>query len=97
MTSTLHIDTLISNIKKEFATKPDPSQSVRALLEDYVSSGYDDWRQYAFFNPHKYCRNLLEFNEDFELIVLCWEPNQESPIHNHSVCPFSSCIEVRMF
>jgi hypothetical protein len=50
-------------------------------------------QDYMFFNQHKYARNLVEMNKHFELIVLCWESHQESPIHNHSVrFPVSSQI-----
>jgi cysteine dioxygenase len=26
----------------------------------------------------------VEINPDFEVIIICWDKNQESPIHNHS-------------
>lgn len=30
-----------------------------------------------------YTRNCIEENDDFELILLCWEPGQSTPIHGH--------------
>src|SRR6266436_1456897 len=39
---------------------------------------------YLHFAPHRYTRNLIYRNEIFELVALCWEPQTQSPIHNHS-------------
>jgi cysteine dioxygenase len=75
---------LISNMKKQFEKNPHPIEEVKAMMRAYIESGASDWREYAHFNPHKYCRNLIEINENFELALLCWSPGQESPIHNHS-------------
>ena len=85
-TAKLPIDQLIDQIKEEFSKKEKPSPDViKGLLAAYIAAGHQDWREFALFNTIKYSRNLLEFNENFELIVLCWLPGQESPIHNHSV------------
>lgn len=59
--------------------------TIADLLDNYVKSDCKDWQQYQFFAPCKYARNLVEINEDFEAIVLCWDANQESPIHNHTL------------
>ena len=42
-----------------------------------------DWSKYAFFSGEHYVRNLVETNDDFELLVICWGPGQISRIHNH--------------
>lgn len=39
---------------------------------------------YCTWNNKHYTRNLLERNNDFELILMCWEPGQESLIHSYS-------------
>ena len=31
-----------------------------------------------------YTRNLIERNDNYELLFLCWEPGQISSIHNHA-------------
>jgi predicted metal-dependent enzyme (double-stranded beta helix superfamily) len=40
---------------------------------------------YAFFDPLKpYTRNLVATdNKTFTLLLLCWTPGKESPIHDH--------------
>lgn len=31
-----------------------------------------------------YTRNLIHRNSKYEILFLCWQPNQISPIHNHA-------------
>jgi cysteine dioxygenase len=40
------------------------------------------------FTEERYARNLIYKCEDFECLVLCWQPGQRSPIHDHanSIC-----------
>lgn len=83
------IDQLINKIKLEFEASEKPGQIIAEHLKTYLNEGHDDWKKYALFCKHAYCRNLVHIDDNFELIVLCWEEGQESPVHNHSVCnPF---------
>lgn len=53
---------------------------------DYVKSHLVDERvlqPYLFFNANNYTRNLIFKNDLFELLAICWEMGQASPIHNH--------------
>lgn len=80
------LDGMIANLKEAFSSEEMPSpDAIKAIMAAYIAAGHKDWREFALFCPHKYARNLLEFNDNFELILLCWLPGQESPIHNHSV------------
>ncbi|KAI3645040.1 hypothetical protein MP228_011204 [Amoeboaphelidium protococcarum] len=46
---------------------------------------YNDWRQYAFYDPYRYTRNLVDDgNGKYNLLLLCWGPRQVSPVHDHS-------------
>jgi cysteine dioxygenase len=40
--------------------------------------------KFARFQPENYTRNLICKNENFELLLLCWEPGHITPIHDHS-------------
>lgn len=67
---------------------------LRALPEangkDYVSLAQDmeipheDFQPYAFWSADFYTRNCLDRNENYELLLLCWQPGQETPIHCHN-------------
>lgn len=44
-----------------------------------------EWASYAFVDSSRpYTRNLIATdNETFTLLLLCWNPGKESPIHDH--------------
>lgn len=54
-----------------------------AILGEYVRQ-HADWRAYAHFAPKCYTRNLVGKTERYELLVLCWDALQSSPIHDHA-------------
>lgn len=43
------------------------------------------WKKYSLFDSNKpYTRNLISTDhETYTLLLLCWNPNKESPIHDH--------------
>ncbi|KAI9145498.1 RmlC-like cupin domain-containing protein [Paraphysoderma sedebokerense] len=54
------------------------------LMEKY-SSNIQDWEKYALFDSCRYTRNLVDDgNGKFNLLILCWNSNQSSPIHDHA-------------
>jgi cysteine dioxygenase len=64
----------------------DPDRSggakVAGLLSRYAAE-QGDWRDYMRFRDECYARNLVSASELFELLVICWQPGQVSPIHDH--------------
>lgn len=53
-------------------------------MEAYQSN-QSDWSHYAYYDRHRYTRNLIDNgNGHFNLILLCWGQTQQSPIHDHS-------------
>jgi cysteine dioxygenase len=58
---------------------------VARLFRQSELSPTDDWLKYAIFNNEKpYTRNLISTDHDtYTLLLLCWNPEQESPIHDH--------------
>jgi len=63
---------------------------VARLLESYAGHQVD-WREFALFQPGCYARNLVSGCELFELLVLCWQPGQVSPIHDHQGQRVAGC------
>ena len=51
------------------------------ILSSYNSN---DWKQYISFYKQDYKKNLVYRDNNFEIFVVCWLPNQETKIHNHS-------------
>jgi hypothetical protein len=45
-----------------------------------------DWAQLASricFHPHRYVRTRLYADDDVEVLLLCWLPGQQTPVHDH--------------
>lgn len=41
-----------------------------------------EFEKYYSWNDEKYARNVLARNDDFEVLLICWEKGQSSPIHD---------------
>ena len=42
-----------------------------------------EFEKYATWNQESYTRNCIARTDTYELILLCWEKKQETPIHEH--------------
>ena len=62
-------------------TKDDPVNELFSRLD--LSLG--EWKRYRLFDPMKnYTRNLIATDDEtFTLLLLCWNANKSSPIHDH--------------
>ncbi|MEQ8624942.1 MAG: cysteine dioxygenase family protein [Vicingaceae bacterium] len=43
----------------------------------------NEWDKFCTWEKDNYTRNCISSCEDYELLLLCWEKNQASPIHNY--------------
>ena len=48
-----------------------------------VAIPLENFQDYCFWSSSFYTRNCIFENEKFELILLCWEKDQKTPIHDH--------------
>ncbi|KAJ2501433.1 hypothetical protein GGH96_001956 [Coemansia sp. RSA 1972] len=64
---------------------PHTVRRVRQLMHSYTGSS-SDWSQYAIYTPgSRYTRNLVDDgNGKYNLLMLVWGADQESPIHDHA-------------
>jgi cysteine dioxygenase len=76
------IQDLVRRIDAELAGRSRGS-GVAGLLEQYAGEAAD-WERYARFLPDVYARNLVRGGDDYELIVICWQDGQRSPVHDHA-------------
>tara|TARA_B110001469_G_scaffold73793_1_gene69994 strand:+ start:4874 stop:5272 length:399 start_codon:yes stop_codon:yes gene_type:complete len=60
---------------------------VKKNILNYYNS--TDWKQYISFDKQDYKKNLVYRDNNFEMFVVCWLPNQETKIHNH---PEGGCL-----
>jgi cysteine dioxygenase len=66
----------------EFERDP-KGPKIAQILGEYARAS-ECWKSFALFAPAAYTRNLIARNEWFELLLLCWDAGQSSPIHNHA-------------
>lgn len=62
-----------------------------AITPDVVADVLGEWpldvaslEPSIAFRDDRYARHLVSRSELFDVIVLCWEPGQSTPVHNHS-------------
>lgn len=57
-----------------------------ASVEEFMRTtriSQDSLKQFEFWKENFYSRNLIYKDKEFELLLLCWDIGQESPIHGH--------------
>ena len=69
-------------LMRDFERDP-KGAGVARILSDYARANAD-WRDFALFDAATYTRNLITRNAWFEMLLLCWNHGQSSPIHNHA-------------
>jgi cysteine dioxygenase len=75
------IEKLCEEIEAELC-RDEGGPRVAELLRRYAAANAD-WQRFALFDPSIYARNLVYASERYELLVICWNVGQKSPIHNH--------------
>ncbi|MFT5288380.1 MAG: cysteine dioxygenase [Planctomycetota bacterium] len=76
-----NLDALVDALDAAFAREVG-GKEVADMLEIYAQE-HDDWRQLVHWSEGGYTRNEVVRRDSFQLLVLCWGAEQESPIHNH--------------
>ena len=74
------IDPLV-NWLQTFDERVDLDELKARLDDDSISAGV--LSEYIHFSDERYSRNLLAYGPQFYALVLCWQPGQASPIHDH--------------
>jgi cysteine dioxygenase len=84
---------VIKALMQDGPARADLRKVASAMARYDASCG--DWRRYAFCDDNvKYTRNLVTTdNRYWTLLLLCWNPARESPVHNHPDCEcFVRCV-----
>lgn len=76
------VQELIAALQAEFERQARGPRIAEILARATAAS--IDWGRYVHYCPDAYTRNLVHRDETFDLIVLCWDAGQASPIHNHA-------------
>ncbi|MBT6439565.1 MAG: cysteine dioxygenase family protein [Flavobacteriales bacterium] len=59
-------------------------ESYANLLQS-IDFGAKEVEPLCFWNPEEYSRISIDKGDSFELVLMCWEPEQSTPIHNHNL------------
>jgi len=80
---------LICNLNQVFENKLTSQQQIEAIQQtlNRVHFVASEWVEHAHFSEHNYIRMLLTLNENFSLMLLCWNPNQKCNMHSHDHAP----------
>lgn len=72
---------LVNEESVRYGSKDDP---ITRLFQS-VNLSHGEWERYAFFDANRnYTRNLIATDDErYMLLLLCWNPSRESPIHDH--------------
>ena len=83
----INFDNLVQQLKSAIAPidlhTPEHIEQIQELLRT-VRINDKEWMPYSNFRDHKYTRNLVGFDERFTVLLLCWNKQQASPIHDHA-------------
>ncbi len=61
-------------------------EAERVTINEIMQSSFlpaNVFEKYCSWSDDCYTRNCIVNNEKFELILLCWQPGQITPIHDH--------------
>ena len=51
---------------------------------EHIDFGYEEVKHLCKWSNQSYQKISLEKGDSYELILMCWESNQESPVHDHA-------------
>lgn len=75
----------INSIKRlVLALKNVKTESEYKKLVKQLNIPLSDYEPYTHFSQDNYTRNCIARTETFELILICWEKGQETPVHCHN-------------
>ncbi len=52
-------------------------------IKPKIHISIEEIERYSFWNDSRYARNCIARRPHYELILVCWEPGQGTPIHDH--------------
>jgi predicted metal-dependent enzyme (double-stranded beta helix superfamily) len=81
----MKLNELINNLNNDLSMPENKNKKLYHFSHYLEIYNGNEWIEKVNFNPTKnYTINLLYRNDTFEIYIICWNPNQESKIHNHS-------------
>lgn len=73
----------IESIEDLITALDQSDQSERSGIMKRLKINQDEIENYTTWCKEGYTRNCLARSEEYEVILLCWDKNSETPIHGH--------------
>jgi cysteine dioxygenase len=67
---------------EEVMKNHDPNVSYFQIMKS-IDIPYDEFERHFSWKEEHYTRNSIIKNDTYELLVICWEEGQDSPIHDY--------------
>lgn len=80
---TIRVDNIIS-IQNLIDELKNSGANQYVSIAKRITISKDECEEYISWDAKDYTRNCIEHNDDFELILICWKPGDETPIHDHN-------------
>lgn len=74
----------ISSVQELIKLLDSSSKDEYKALGKNITIPVQDFDDYLYFEEDSYTRNCIKRTNDYELILLCWEKGQDTPIHCHN-------------
>ena len=80
----LHFKPKIYNLKNLTDALKNKQDAVSYMdIFSKIQFGFKDIEHLCFWDPDSFSKITIEKYDAYELILICWEKGQKSPIHNH--------------
>ncbi|WP_237275090.1 cysteine dioxygenase [Tenacibaculum ovolyticum] len=83
MNSNNHTPVIIQTLEELVAALSEGESTTYNHIIHLMELSADIFDDYTSWSKESYTRNCIINNEKFELILLCWEQGQITPIHDH--------------
>ena len=75
--------TIINTLKDLLSNLDSSTKDEYAAIGANLDIPLSELEKFMFWNKDHYARNCIVRTDHYELILLCWEKGQETPIHCH--------------
>tara|TARA_B110000263_G_C14993763_1_gene367183 strand:- start:159 stop:614 length:456 start_codon:yes stop_codon:yes gene_type:complete len=76
----MYLNDLILKLNDDFILEKD----MNSIIETVKKYNKDDYNNYVEFNNENFVKNLVYKNSHYEIFIINWNNNQETPIHDHA-------------
>ena len=81
------VSDLVKKITSHFVERGD--RNLKGLENELANLNVDAIEEFVDFDSEKYCKTVVHRVDQFEVMLICWLPHQQTPFHSH---PANGCL-----